>query len=139
MKKLKRWWALLWPKFETPTYDFSTLVTDLFSKWNSVLFDGFKDLTHVFSFIKCFSHKALIQDNANGPDLSFLVIDIALKRFWSHIRGRSNIILKRGFWIPLNLTVAEINNFWNIIMEHYICWFQVSVYNFVSDKTIVAF
>ena len=138
MKELKRWWASLWSELETPIDDFSTLVTDLFSERNSVLFNGFENLTHVFSFIKSFSHETLIQNNPDGPNLSFLVINIVLKRFWSHIRRRSNIILKRWFLIAFNLAVAEINNFWNIIVKHYICWFQVSVYNFVSDKATVA-
>ncbi len=120
--KFQSCWSFFRAELKTPTDDFSALVTDFLSKWNSKFFESLVNLTHMLAIIESFSHQAFKKNDSKGPDLCFFIVNVLLKRLWSHVWRRTNIILKRRFLITFNLTIPKINYFWYHIVQHDVSW-----------------
>ncbi len=118
INKFQSCWPFFRAELKTPTDDFSALVSNFLSKWNTKFFESLVNLAHMFAIIEGFSHQAFIKNDSKRPDLCFFIVNVLFKRFGSHVRRRTYIILERRFLIALDLTIPKINYFGYHIVQH---------------------
>lgn len=119
--------------FQAFTNDFLAFQAHATRKSNSIPKNRFINLLHIHSFIKSPASQTFEQNNSKSPNLRLLIINIIGKRFRRHIRRWTHIILERGFPITGNLTIAKINNFGLLVMQHDVGRFEVSMDNLMVD------